>query len=122
MARTISGVYRKTDEPSSQQPVALRVLYADRSPIPRVRTLELRLGEMRFSSVDPPPLGSKVLVGITLSDRFIELEVPGVVISEYGMEFGVKLEYLSARQAYGVALAIDLNRAAAKGSDRAAGG
>ncbi len=43
-----------------------------------------------------------------LPGRYIEFEVPAVVAWFDGPEIGLKMPYLTARQAYGVALAIDL--------------
>jgi len=58
--------------------------------------------------VPPPPVGSALRVAITLPGRYIEFEVPAVVAWFDGPEIGLEMPYLTARQAYGVALAIDL--------------
>ena len=52
--------------------------------------------------------GPALRVAITLPGRYIEFEVPAVVAWFDGPEIGLEMPYLTARQAYGVALAIDL--------------
>ncbi|HEX7451005.1 MAG TPA: PilZ domain-containing protein, partial [Polyangiaceae bacterium] len=56
----------------------------------------------------PPALGTNLNVAVTLSGRYIEFELPGMVTWHHKDRFGVSFEYLTARQTYGLALAIDV--------------
>lgn len=111
MARHASGVFVRSDRVAVMPGTMVRLSGSDRKLAHRARLLELGTSTLRLSALSPPPLGSRVFVAITLPGRFIEFEVPGIVDWERDADFGVRLEYLSARQAYGVALARDLLRA-----------
>jgi hypothetical protein len=113
MARHASGVFVRNDRVAVAPGTMVRLSSADRKYSGRALLLELGTSTLRLSAVRPPSLGSQVHVAITLPGRYIEFEVPGIVDWELGAEFGIQLEYLTARQSYGVALARDLLRAPA---------
>jgi hypothetical protein len=110
MARHVSGVFVRTDRVAVAEGTTVRLLTLDRQPFGKATLIELGSSTLRLSSTRPPELGAKVLVAITLPNRYIEFEVPGLVDWERGAEFGVQLDYLSARQAYGISLARELLR------------
>lgn len=112
MARHVSGVFVRTDRVPVAPGTLVRLLSADHKPLGRAQLLELGNSTLRLSAVRPPALATRVLVAITLPGRYIEFQVPGVVDWELGADFGVQLDYLSARQAYGISLARELLRAA----------
>lgn len=111
MARHVSGVFFKTDRAPVSEGTTVRLLGADHKPLGRATLVELGTSALRLSAPRPPELGTKVLVAITLPGRYIEFEVPGIVDWELDAHFGVTFEYLTARQAYALALARDLLRA-----------
>lgn len=111
MARHVSGVFYKSDRVPVAPGTTVRLLGADHKPLGRATLVELSSTALRLTASTVPELGTKVLVAITLPGRYIEFEVPGMVDWELDSQFGVSLEYLSARQAYGLALARDLLRA-----------
>lgn len=82
--------------------------FADQPHACRATLVELSLTDVLVSGVKPPPLGTKLSVAVTLSSRYIEFELPGMVTWHHKDEFGVSFEYLTARQTYGLALAIDV--------------
>ncbi|MDF3070951.1 MAG: hypothetical protein K0R38_6552 [Polyangiaceae bacterium] len=112
MARHVSGVFFKTDRAPVTPGTMVRLLGADHKQLGRAALIELGASTLRLTSPRPPELGTKVLVAITLPGRYIEFEVPGVVDWELDCHFGVSLDYLTARQAYALALARDLLRTA----------
>lgn len=122
MARHVSGVFLRTDRVAVAAGTMVRLLGADHKPSGRALLLELGTATLRLRAVRPPPLGSSLFVAITLPGRYIEFEVGGVVDWELDAEFGVRLDYLSARQAYGVSLARELLRAAPQESPAATAG
>jgi hypothetical protein len=111
MARHVSGVFVRTDRVGIAPGTTVRLLTADRKQWGRASLVELGSSVLRLNAVRPPELGARVLVAITLPSRYIEFEVPGVVDWERGCDFGISLDYLSARQAYGISLARELLRA-----------
>ncbi len=112
MARHLSGVFVRTDRVPVGAGTVVRLLAADHRQIGRATLLELGTSTLRLSAPRPPALGTKLLVAITLPGRYIEFEVPGMVDWDLDGHFGVSLDYLTARQAYALALARDLLRAA----------
>ena len=112
MARHVSGVFLRSDRVAVTAGTMVRLLSADHKPAGRAQLLELGTSTLRLSAVRPPPLGCHLFVAITLPARYIEFEVGGIVDWELEANFGVKLDYLSARQAYGISLARELLRAA----------
>ena len=107
MARHASGVYLRSQ--AGREGREVRVFGRDRKQLGQASLLALDSTSLRLSGiVPPPPVGAAVRVAITLPGRYIEFEVPAVVAWFDGAEIGLKMPYLTARQAYGVALAIDL--------------
>jgi hypothetical protein len=123
MTRHVSGVFRRSDRVHAKPGTTVRVLSANRRQSSRARLLELGTADLLLTGIQPPPLGAKMLIAITLPGRYIEFEVEGFVDWHEGANFGVVLEYLSARQAYGISLARELVRGApvAQSLGRAAG-
>ena len=111
MARHVSGVFVRTDRVAVAPGTTVRLLTSERKHWGRASLIELGSTVLRLNAARPPELGARVLVGITLPNRYIEFEVPGVVDWERGADFGITLDYLSARQAYGISLARELLRA-----------
>ena len=91
------------------------VVSGDRRRGQRALLLTLSMTELRLTGAEAPPLGHRVAIAITLPGRYIEFEVPGVIAWHHEGDFGVTLDHLTARQAYGIALAIELRRDAAAG-------
>jgi hypothetical protein len=93
--------------------ITVRVLSTDHKQVIRAQLVALGSADLVLSALRPPALslGSKALVAITLPGRYIEFELPGVIDWEDGASFGIRLEYLTARQSYGISLARELMRA-----------
>ncbi len=108
MARHISGVFARSDRVAVRAETTVRLLTPERKSLGRASLLELGNTTLRLNAAEPPDLGARVLVAITLPNRYIEFEVPGLVDWERGADFGITLDYLSARQAYGISLAREL--------------
>jgi len=107
MARHASGVYLRSQ--GGREGREVRVFGQDRKLIGRALLLQLGTTTLRLSGlVPPPPVGSPLRVAITLPGRYIEFEVPAVVAWFDGPEIGLEMPYLTARQAYGLTLAVDL--------------
>ena len=75
--------------------------------------VELGMSDLLLTCAEPPALASRVKVAVTLPGRYLEFELPGMVSWQLAGQFGVSFDYLSARQTYGLVLAIDLMRSAA---------
>jgi hypothetical protein len=112
MARHVSGVFVRTDRVVVAPNTLVRFYGADHKQSSRALLLELSATTLRLSAVRPPAPGSNVFVAITLPGRYLEFEVPGAVQWTQGADFVVQLDYLSARQAYGLSLARDVLREA----------
>lgn len=82
--------------------------------------LELGMSDLLLSGPNLR-LGSRLCVAITLPGRFLEFEIPGMVTWHLDGRFGVSFDYLSARQTYGLALAIDVISRAANAAPIEAG-
>jgi hypothetical protein len=110
MARHASGVFVRNDRRSAPPGTTVRLYSLDRKHSVRAELLALGTADLVLSALRPAglALGCKAHVAVTLPGRYIELELPCVVDWENGANFGVSLEYLSARQAYGFALLRDL--------------
>lgn len=109
MTRHQSGVFVRSDRVAIQPGTTVRVRVGARGPSSRAYLLELGSADMVLSGVSPP-IGTAVSVAITLPGRYIEFEVTGSVGFRRGNDFGVQLDYLTARQAYGVGLARELSQ------------
>ncbi len=92
----------------------MRLRGDDRRSARDVTLLELSLSDMRLSSGALPAVGSAVTVSVGLRDRHIEFEVPAVVAWHRDDEFTVVFDHLTARQTYGLTLAIALAQQAAE--------
>ena len=113
MARHVSGTYQRTDRVRLRSGETVRLRTGERHGARKVTLLELSLSDMLLASSAPPPVGSTVGVMITLRDRHIEFEVEVQVAWHRDKEFTVTFGYLTARQTYGLSLAIELARQAA---------
>jgi len=77
-----------------------------------VQLIELSLSHAIVASELPFELGTEVGVSIALHDRHLEFELPAVVSWHGDGELALAFEYLSARQSYGLVLALELERQA----------
>jgi hypothetical protein len=113
MVRHASGFFVRHDRVRVAPGITVRVLSTDRRQLIRAQLVALGLSDLALSALRPPALGlgCKAFVAITLPGRYIEFELPGVVDWEDGPSFGIRLEHLTARQAYGMSLARELMRA-----------
>ena len=108
MAPPVSGTFRRVDRIRANVGTTVRLLL-DGSGREQSATLhELGMSDLLLSSADRPRLGARVSVAITLPGRFLEFEIPGMVTWHLDGQFGVSFDYLSARQTYGLVLAIDV--------------
>ena len=125
MTRPVSGTYQRVDRVRAAAGTFVRLLL-DGSSRDQAATLhELGMSDLLLSCADRPLLGSRLSVAITLPGRYLEFELPGMVTWHLDGKFGVSFDYLSARQTYGLVLAMDvISRAAeqspvqARGSQR----
>ncbi len=110
MIRHASGVFYRNDRVPVAPGTVVRVLSTDRKQVIRAQLLKLGASDLVLSALRPPALalGASAHVAVTLPGRYIELELPGLVDWEDGATFGIRLDYLTARQAYGFALAREL--------------
>jgi len=92
----------------------VRVSTGERKPSLKALLVALGSDDIVLTCAQPLALGTRVSIAITLPGRFIEFEVPGDVEWENGASFGIRFDYLTARQAYGISLARELLRAPQK--------
>jgi hypothetical protein len=114
MPRHASGVFVRNDRVQAAHGTVVRVTSGERKPSFKALLVALGSEDLVLTSAQPLRLGTCVGVAITLPGRYIEFEVPGNVEWENGASFGIRFDYLSARQAYGVTLARELLRAPQK--------
>ena len=119
MTRHVSGTYQRVDRVRVRAGETVRLRSDDRPSARRVTLIELSRSDMLLSSPVLPPIGARVAVLLVLRDRHIELEVPGVVAWHRGQDFAVAFDYLTARQTYGLTLALELERRAAEAAEAA---
>jgi len=113
MARHISGTYRRVDRVRARLGTTVRLTLEGSSRDQSATLHELGMSDLLLSSSEVPRLGTRVSVAITLPGRYLEFEIPGMVTWQLDGEFGVSFDYLSARQTYGLVLAMDvISRAA----------
>jgi hypothetical protein len=113
MARPVSGTYRRVDRVHAAAGTFVRLLLDGTSREQSATLHELGMSDLLLSSADRPLLGARVSVAITLPGRYLEFEIPGMVTWHLNGQFGVSFDYLSARQTYGLVLAMDvISRAA----------
>lgn len=93
----------------------VRLSLAGSSQMLNATLLELGMSDLLLSDAAPPALGTRLSVAITLPGRYLEFEIPGMVTWHLDGQFGVSFDYLSARQTYGLVLAIDVISRAAEG-------
>jgi len=120
MARHVSGTYQRTDRVRVRSGETVRLRTDERRGARKVTLLELSLSDMLLTSSAPPPVGSTVGVTVALRDRHIEFEIEAQVAWHREKEFTVTFGYLTARQTYGLTLAIELARQVAEAAPRAA--
>ena len=111
MTRHASGIFRN-DRVRAAAGTTVRVSTGERKAAAKAVLVALGRADLVLACAQPLALGSRVSVAITLPGRYIEFEVPGNVEWENGAEFGIVFDYLTARQAYGIALARELLQAA----------
>src|SRR6478736_550078 len=122
MARPVSGTFRRVDRVHAVPGTTVRLLLdgCNRAQIAALH--ELGMSDLLLSGPNLR-LGSRLTVAITLPGRFLEFEIPGMVTWHLDGCFGVSFDYLSARQTYGLVLAIDvISRAAESAPAQARGG
>ena len=113
MVRHVSGTFRRTDRVNASAGTQVRLSLAREGRERSATLLELGMSDVLLAAVPVPALGTRVTVAITLTERYIEFEVAGMVSWHRDGHFGVSFDYLSARQTYALVLAIDLLRSAA---------
>jgi hypothetical protein len=123
MTRPVSGTFRRVDRVHAGAGTLVRLLLEGSSREQSANLHELGMSDLLLSSADRPHLGARVSVAITLPGRFLEFEIPGMVTWHLNGQFGVSFDYLSARQTYGLVLAMDvLSRASEEARVQARGG
>lgn len=124
MTRPVSGTYRRVDRVHAVPDTTVRLKFDGSSREQSATLHELGMSDLLLSCAKVPLLGSRVSVAITLPGRFLEFEIPGMVTWHLDGRFGVSFDYLSARQTYGLVLAIDVISRAAEANPpaRARGG
>ena len=115
MPRFVSGFFTREDVARPREHASVRLLSAERKALGRAQVVDLSTTELRLKGIDGLALGSRLHVAITIPERFIEFEVPGEVSRQSGEELIIRLGHLSARQAYGIALVVELRRRAQPG-------
>jgi hypothetical protein len=110
MARHVSGTFRRADRINASAGTTVRLVFEERGRETSATLLELGMSDLLLATVAVPALGTRVRVSITLPERYIEVEIPGMVSWHRDGHFGVSFDYLSARQTYALVLAIDLMR------------
>ena len=122
MARPVSGTFERVDRVGAAPGTSVRLLLDGSSRELNATLHELGMSDLLLSCADRPRLGARLSVAITLPGRYLEFEIPGMVTWHLDGKFGVSFDYLSARQTYGLALAIDvMSRAADEAPARARG-
>ncbi len=113
MARHISGMFRRADRVNASAGTRVRLVLEERGRESSATLLELGMSDLLLAAVPVPALGTRLTVAITLTERYIEFELTGMVSWHRDGHFGVSFDYLSARQTYALVLAIDLLSSAA---------
>src|SRR4051812_31695428 len=122
MTRPVSGTFRRVDRVHAAAGTSVRLLLDASSREQRATLHELGMSDLLVSGPNLR-LGSRLRVAITLPGRYLEFEIPGMVTWHLDGRFGVSFDYLSARQTYGLVLAIDvISRAAETAPTQVHGG
>ena len=108
MARPVSGTFERVDRVRAIAGTTVRLTLDGSSRELSATLHELGMSDLLLSCADRPLLGTRVSVAITLPGRYLEFEIPGMVTWHFNGQFGVSFDYLSARQTYGIVLAIDV--------------
>jgi len=108
MARPVSGTFRRVDRVRAAPATTVRLKLDGSGRDLSANLLELGMSDLLLSCPDLPRLGQRVTIAITLPGRYLEFEIPGMVTWHLDGQFGVSFDYLSARQTYGLVLAIDV--------------
>ncbi|HKO47259.1 MAG TPA: PilZ domain-containing protein [Polyangiaceae bacterium] len=123
MARPVSGTFQRVDRVRASAGTLVRLTLEGSSRELSATLHELGMSDLLLSSADRPHLGARLSVAITLPGRYLEFQIPGMVTWHLNGQFGVSFDYLSARQTYGLVLAMDvLSRAAEEATVEARGG
>ena len=123
MTRPVSGTFRRVDRVRASAGTTVRLMLDGSSREQRATLHELGMSDLLLSSPDRPLLGTRLKVAITLPGRYLEFEIPGMVTWHLDGQFGVSFDYLSARQTYGLVLAMDvISRAAEEAPVQVRGG
>jgi PilZ domain-containing protein len=122
MVRTVSGTYERVDRVRASESTQVRLTLDGCSREQSATLHELGMSDLLLSCADRPHLGARLRVAITLPGRFLEFEIPGMVTWHLDGRFGVSFDYLSARQTYGLVLAMDVMSRANEESPRPARG
>ena len=107
MTRPVSGTFRRVDRVHAIAGTTVRLLLDGSSREQSATLHELGMSDLLLSGPDLL-LGSRLRVAITLPGRYLEFEIPGMVTWHLHGRFGVSFDYLSARQTYGLVLAMDV--------------
>jgi hypothetical protein len=111
MTRHASGVFIRNDRVAIAPGTTVRVVVPpQRRQSSRANLLELGRSDLVLGGMPAPAVGTALSIAITLPGRYIEFEVTGSVAWQRDGLFGVALDYLSARQAYGIGLARELSQ------------
>jgi len=108
MTRHISGIYRRVDRVRASVGTTVRLALEGSSREQSATLHELGMSDLLLSCPARPSLGARLSVAITLPGRYLEFEIPGMVTWHLDGQFGVSFDYLSARQTYGLVLAMDV--------------
>jgi hypothetical protein len=123
MARPVSGTFQRVDRVRASAGTFVRLVLEGSARDTSATLHELGMSDLLLSSAERPRLGTRLSVAITVPGRYLEFEIPGMVTWHLNGQFGVSFDYLSARQTYGLVLAMDvISRGAEDGPVRARGG
>jgi hypothetical protein len=111
MTRHDSGIFVRNDRVRVERGTLVRITSSERKLSLKAILVALGSSDLVVTCAQPLTLGTRVMVAITLPGRFIEFELPGNVEWENGANYGLVFDYLTARQAYGIALAREVLRA-----------
>lgn len=114
MTRHVSGTFERMDRVQARAGRTVRLRTCERKSARTVTLVELSLSHLIIASELKLEVGSEVAVSIALQDRHLEFELPAVVAWHGDGELALSFDHLSARQSYGLVLAIELERQAVR--------